>query len=136
MNEETPTSGLQTPPFMNAIYPIVVPAAIAAMTAGSVTYDGRRDQHDAELYLPVSSAPEQPHQHGEKNNPVETTRVEWSVSGTNTSAALANTTWTSTTLVMPHGSDPNVVSRLEHAGLLVVVDVFPATGVRKSDYDR
>jgi hypothetical protein len=36
--------------------------------------------------------------------PVETTQVEWSISGTNTSAALAST-WTSTTLILPFDSD-------------------------------
>lgn len=65
MNEETTTTNLQISSFMVPMYPIIVPAAIAAMTASLVTLDGRRDQHGNQVYLPVSNAPDQPHEHNE-----------------------------------------------------------------------
>ena len=126
MNEET-TSGLQIRCFMEPIYPVIVPAAITAMTVSLVTFDQRRDQHGNQLYLPVSNAPDQPHQHCENNEPVGTMRVEWSLSGTNTSAALTSTTWTSTTLILPFDSDPYIVTRLRQTGLIVAVPV-PVSG--------
>lgn len=49
---------------------------------------------------------------GEHNARVETTRVEWDVSGTNTSTALVSTNWTATPLVLPFDSDLSVVTKL------------------------
>jgi hypothetical protein len=123
MNEET--IGLQVRSFMAPIYPVIVPAAITALVAPCFLslYERYQGRHDA-LYLPVSNAPDQPHPPENNGAPKGTTTVEWSISGTNTSAVLATTTWTSTTLIMPFDSDPFVVSRLRQVGLTVAVSLF------------
>ncbi len=117
------TTSLQILRFMEPIYPVIVPGAITALVAPSFLplYERYQERHNA-LYLPVSNAPDQPHPPESNSAPVATTCVEWSVSGTNTSAALATTTWTSTTLILPFDSDLFVVSRLRQAGLIVAVD--------------
>lgn len=120
MNDQT-NSGSQLLSFMKPIYPIAIPAAITAMTVSLVTFDGRRDQHGNEVYLPVSNAPDQPHQHNENYEQTGTTIAEWGASGTNTSATLTNATWTSTTLLMPFDSDPFVMERLRQAGVFIAV---------------
>jgi hypothetical protein len=87
MNEQTNTSGSQLLSFMKPIYPIVVPAAITAMTLSLVTFDGRRDEHGNEVYLPVSNTPDQPHQHNDAAHAVRfrpvrggATQAGWTIS--------------------------------------------------------
>jgi hypothetical protein len=110
---------------MDPIYPVIVPAAITALLAPAFLplYERYQERHDA-MYLPVSNAPDQPHPPERNSAPVETTRVEWNISGTNTSAAIASTIWTSTTLMLPFDSDLVVVTRLRQAGLTVAVSPF------------
>jgi hypothetical protein len=124
MNEET-TNCLQVRAFMAPIYPVIVPTAAIAMLAPSLLefYERYQGRHDA-LYLPVSSAPDQPHPPERNSSPVATTCVEWSVSGTNVSAAVSTMSLTETTLVLPSDSNPAVVTRLRHAGLTVDVSAF------------
>jgi|ERR1700687_639099 len=116
MNEET-TSCVQVRCFMEPLYPVIVPAAIAALAAPGFAeifarYQERRDA----LYLPVSSAPDQPHPHESNSSPVATTSLEWGVSGTNV-ATVSTISLTETTLILPFDSDLDVVSRLRQAGL-------------------
>jgi len=121
MNQETATTNLQVSSSMGSMYPIVAQAAIAALAVSLVTSDQHRDQHVNLVHLPASSAPDQPHQHSENYEQPGTTFAEWGASGTNTSATLTNTTWTSTTLLMPFDSDLFVVGRLRQSGLFVTV---------------
>jgi len=133
MNEETTTS-VPVRCILKPMYPVIVPAAITAMTVSMVTFDERRDQHGNQVYLPVSNAPDQPHQHNENYEPFGTTIAEWGASGTNTSAALATTTWTSTTLMLPPDSDLFVVSRLIQAGLFVAVSEIESRNLRSAQH--
>jgi hypothetical protein len=108
------------------LYPVIVPAAIAALVAPGfaeifVRYQERRDA----LYLPVSSAPDQPHPLESNSAPVATTAVEWSASGTNTSAAVTTTSLAETTLILPFDAEPAVVESLRLAGLTVEVSPAP-----------
>ena len=129
MKEETTTT-VPAHVILKSMYPVIVPAAITAMTASLATFDEGREQRGNQVYLPVSNAPDQAHQHNENYEPFRTTIAEWGASGTNTSSALASTTWTSTMLMLPIGSDPFVVSRLKHAGLFVVVSEIESRSER------
>ncbi len=69
---------------------LVYVGAIGAVVA--VSLSPRDDQHHR-VYL-VSNAPDQPHiPHGDDTPAKQTTRVEWGVSGTNTSSVSTTTGW-------------------------------------------
>jgi hypothetical protein len=97
-----------------------VPAAITLVLAPIFLVPDEQRGRSNEVYLPMSNAPDQPHPpHSGSERVQPTTRIEWGLSGTNTSAALAWTSRTATILVLPGGSDLNVVTRLRQAGLAV-----------------
>jgi hypothetical protein len=111
-------------PVCEAVASIAITALLAP--AFIPLYERYQERHDA-LYLPVSSAPDQPHPpHNGTESIAPTTMLDWGASGTNTSAANTSTTWTTTTLLLPSDSNPYVVTRLEQAGLTVAVSILPA----------
>jgi hypothetical protein len=102
------------------MFKATVPAAITALLAPIIFAGDEQHGRSNEVYRPVSNAPDQPHPPHSGSEPVEpTTRIEWGPSGTNTSAALAWTSWTATVLVLPWNFDRSVVTRLRQAGLAV-----------------
>ncbi len=133
MNEEK-TTAVPMRCLFKPTYPVIVPAAIAALVAPVFLplYERYQERHDA-LYLPVSNPPDQPHPAESNGAPIETTSVEWSISGTNTSAALATTTWAST-LILPFDSDLFVVSRLRQAGLFVAMGEIESRNQRPAQH--
>jgi hypothetical protein len=84
-----PPTGIKSGTFLTkAMFKATVPAAITALLVP--IFLPRDEQHGRSdvVYLPVSNAPDQPHPPHSGSEPVEpTTRVEWGLSGTNTSAA-------------------------------------------------